>query len=521
MASNKVGEAYIEIRTDDAPMSKGLSAAKSKATQWTKGLGESVGKIGAALAVGKFALSGADALRDAVMSAADLNETASKTGVVFGEAVGTVTAFADDMAAKFGSNKQVMMDAASSIGLIGKAAGMSKPAAADMSVAMARLADDASSFYNVPLDEALETIRSALVGESEPIRKFGVLLNEDAVKAEALRLGLVRVGGQLTESAKVMARVSLIQKGMADATGDHERTYDSFSNKVREIGGRLKNIGSDIGQALLPIAEAGASIFNGIVSGIEWVISKIKEMLKWIRDVPDEVVAMGGVAGLALKGLVGSGSAGKAGGPAAPFKPAEPTAAEKAKALNDKALGSVESQKESDALKKRIEVIQEEQRLEAKKEQNRKAEIEVLKARRLDSWLIKEKGPDGKVRDAVPESRRGDVDKIMSGYLKPEGLLSLGKEKLGDILGRASQMKQTALGGLAIGADMLLSKPKGVLTGVTDSESYRRSAQDSILNGQDTPKQLLLESKKQTSELQAIKDNLLKQGKGVVTAVFG
>jgi len=516
MASNKVGEAYVEIRTDDAPMSKGLSAAKAKATQWTKGLGASVGKIGTALAVGKFALSGADALRDAVMAAADLNETASKTGVVFGEAVGTVNAFADDMAAKFGANKQVMMDAASSIGLIGKAAGMTKPAAADMSVAMARLADDASSFYNVPLDEALETIRSALVGESEPIRKFGVLLNEDAVKAEALRLGLVRVGGQLTESAKVMARVSLIQKGMADATGDHERTYDSFSNKVREIGGRLKNIGSDIGQALLPLAEAGASIFNGIVSGIEWVISKIKEMIRWFTGASDSAKQTAGAAGAAL------GGAGK-GGAAAPFKPAEPTAAEKAKALNDKALGSVESQKESDALKKRIEVIQEEQRLEAKKEQNRKAEIEVLKARRLDSWLIKEKGPDGKVRDAVPESRRGDVDKIMAGHLKPEGLLSLGKEKLGDILGRAAQMKQTALGGLAIGAEKLLGdgKPKGVLTGVTDSESYRRSAQDSILSGQDTPKQLLLESKKQTSELQAIKDSLLKQGKGVVTAVFG
>ncbi|MCV6900945.1 hypothetical protein OE165_28330, partial [Escherichia coli] len=80
-------------------------------------------------------------------------------------------------------------------------------------------ADDASSFYNVPLESALEKIRSGLVGEAEPLRAFGVLLSEAAVKQQALAMGVRPVNGELSEQEKVMARVELITKGLNKAQG--------------------------------------------------------------------------------------------------------------------------------------------------------------------------------------------------------------------------------------------------------------------------------------------------------------
>jgi hypothetical protein len=57
---------------------------------------------------------------------------------------------------------------------------------------MAKLAADSMSFFDKDFDVALDKIRAGLSGESEPLRAFGVLLSEDAVKAEALALKLAK-----------------------------------------------------------------------------------------------------------------------------------------------------------------------------------------------------------------------------------------------------------------------------------------------------------------------------------------
>ncbi len=215
----------------------------------------------------------------AVGAASDLNETLSKVGVVFGPGAEAVQKQAEEMARTFGLPKGELLDAAASIGLVGKAAGQSQAQAAAMANQMAKLAADASSFYNVPLDDALNTIKSALVGESEPIRKFGVLLSEDAVKAEALRLGLIKTGGALDEQSKVMARSSLIVKGMSDATGDLERTQDSTSNQFRKFTGTVGNLAAEFGASLLPAVNKVLTFVNELVTGMQAGFASVKPTL--------------------------------------------------------------------------------------------------------------------------------------------------------------------------------------------------------------------------------------------------
>lgn len=213
-----------------------------------RGAAGAVSVVGGALA----AVGVASFFKSAVMGASDFAETMSKVGVVFGDAQKDVTGFANQMAKDFGIPKTQILDAASSIGLIGKASGLSQKDAAGMSTQLAKMAVDASSFYNVPLEEALGAIRSGLVGEAEPMRRFGVLLNAQAVDAEAARLGLQKVNGAYTEGAKAQARASLIMKGMSDANGDLERTQGSLSNRLRELKGRFTNFTTEIGTKAIP-----------------------------------------------------------------------------------------------------------------------------------------------------------------------------------------------------------------------------------------------------------------------------
>ena len=51
---------------------------------------------------------------------------------------------------------------------------------------LTELGADLASFYNTDVSAALDAIRSGIVGESEPLRRYGVLLSETRVQAKAL-----------------------------------------------------------------------------------------------------------------------------------------------------------------------------------------------------------------------------------------------------------------------------------------------------------------------------------------------
>jgi murein DD-endopeptidase MepM/ murein hydrolase activator NlpD len=114
----------------------------------------------------------------------------------------------------------------------------------------------------VPVGDALTAIRAGLVGEAEPLRRFGVLLNEAAVKAEAYRSGIAKVGSVLTEQQKVQARANLIMAQTKLAQGDATRTADSFTNQMRKLQNQVRDTATELGLKLLPIATAVVEKLN-------------------------------------------------------------------------------------------------------------------------------------------------------------------------------------------------------------------------------------------------------------------
>ena len=91
-------------------------------------------------------------------------------------------------------------------------------------------------------------------------------LPKDAVKAEALAMGLGKGHKELTEGEKIMARSSLITKGMADASGDLERTISGTENQTQKFWGTLANLGQEIGTTLLPAWDKLLAIATSTMS---------------------------------------------------------------------------------------------------------------------------------------------------------------------------------------------------------------------------------------------------------------
>lgn len=248
-----IGSLAISMSANTQKFEKGLnSAAKSLGgfvSSVTAGL-KTVGLFGAGLTI-----AGGYAMTKMIEKASDLRENVNKLEAIFGKDSKSIVEQANLMAEAFGTSAIEFTDAAARMGGLLKGAGYSAADAAKLSVAMVKLSNDASSFFNTDFDTAFNKIRSGLAGEAEPLRDFGVMLTEDTVKAYAYSHGLAKLNAELSIGQKTQARLGLITQGLADAQGDAAKTADGVANSSRGLWGRLENLATIMGETLLPVAE--------------------------------------------------------------------------------------------------------------------------------------------------------------------------------------------------------------------------------------------------------------------------
>jgi hypothetical protein len=203
--------------------------------------------------------------KDAIGAASDMEETVAKIGVIFGESAKEIDKFAATAATNLGQSKQQALDAAANFAIFGKAAGLSGEALVDFSVDFVALASDLASFNNTTPEDAINAIGSALRGEAEPLRRYGVLLNDATLKVAALELGIYSGTGALTAQQKVLAAQKVILEQTNLAQGDFARTSDGLANSQRQIAASVEDAQAQLGEALLPVIQQLADFTKNVL----------------------------------------------------------------------------------------------------------------------------------------------------------------------------------------------------------------------------------------------------------------
>jgi hypothetical protein len=205
----------------------------------------------------------------AIQAASDFQEATSKVNVVFGRASKTIKDFANNAARDLGQSKQSVLDAAGAFGTFGKAAGLAGEDLATFTTDFVTLSTDLASFNNTSPEEAVLAIGAALRGESEPLRRYGVLLNDAVLRQEAMTLGIYNGKGALTAQQKVLAAQSAIYKQTGDAQGDFMRTSDGLANSQRTLKATFEDIQVAIGNAFLKNAEGATKNILFLVDALK------------------------------------------------------------------------------------------------------------------------------------------------------------------------------------------------------------------------------------------------------------
>ena len=194
-----------------------------------------------------------------------VEETGSKFNTVFGEMADEVDAFGESFANMAGLTKREFQDIASVTGSILQGLGADLATSAEETQRVLTLAADLASFNNVSIQEAFGAIRSGLVGESEPLKRFGIVLTETETKLQALNATGKRSEKQLTNLEKAQARLNIITKNAGVALGDLERTQSSEANESRKFNAIIREQAELLATALLPALNDVRKAFSETV----------------------------------------------------------------------------------------------------------------------------------------------------------------------------------------------------------------------------------------------------------------
>lgn len=182
-----------------------------------------------------------------------VEETGSKYRTVLGPSIGKANQFLEENAGLLGVTNSEGQEFISTAVQIAKGMKMQEDQAADFGLQWTKLAGDFQSFFNVPYEEGFGAIRSGLTGETEPLKRFGIVLREQEVVERALLETGKERAEQLDELERVQARYNLIVEKAGVAVGDLERTQQSGANQTRRMEAAYRDIAEQMASKTIPM----------------------------------------------------------------------------------------------------------------------------------------------------------------------------------------------------------------------------------------------------------------------------
>ncbi len=131
--------------------------------------------------------------------------------------------------------------------------GVTADKAAVMSQQLTQLGYDISSFYNMPVEDAMLKIQSGVAGELEPLRRIGWDLSNARMQAELAKMGIDANVQSMTQAEKVALRYHLIMTQVTQVHGDMARTIMSPANQLRILQAQITLTSREIGNLLIPM----------------------------------------------------------------------------------------------------------------------------------------------------------------------------------------------------------------------------------------------------------------------------
>ena len=242
----------------------GIGDEADKLTSKLKRAGEKMGKIGKSmstyLTLPLLGIGGAS-----VKMASDFEESLNKVDVAFKGSSKEIRKFAETTLETYGIAEGTALDMAALFGDMATSMGVPTGEAANLSSAMVGLAGDLSSFKNINVKEVTTALNGVFTGETESLKRLGIVMTETNLKQFALSRGMSDNIQAMGQAEKVQLRYAYILENTKNAQGDFARTSTGSANQMRIFTESVKELSVSFGEILLPYFTVAVTYVNKVI----------------------------------------------------------------------------------------------------------------------------------------------------------------------------------------------------------------------------------------------------------------
>ena len=268
--------------------------------------------------LGKFAAFGlgiralSNLGKAALDASSDLQEVQNVVDVSFREldAAGNVVSdmtykiegFAQTCIEKFGMSEFAAKQTAGSFMAMGKSMGLSMEEASDMAVTLTGLTGDFSSFYNISQDYARVAMSAVYTGETETLKRYGIVLTEANLQQYAQSKGIETTVKKMDARDKAILRYMYIMDATKDMEGDFVRTQDSWANSTRVLAQLWNQFLISLGSGLISILSPMVQVLGQVVQRLTQFVQVLWQALSNIfgfqlQDITKQASGAAGAVG--------------------------------------------------------------------------------------------------------------------------------------------------------------------------------------------------------------------------------
>lgn len=224
---------------------------------------------------------------ESIKTASAMTELDNVINVTFGEDRFSAIALNADMMGKaMGRSNLQMRQMVSQFGALGKGAGFTSDKLEEMGMTLTKRAVDIGSFWNVADSEAQTALNSIYTGETETLKRFGVVMTEVNLKNFAMQQGITKLYKDMTEAERVQLRYNFVLSKTAFLQGDAERTIGSTANQMKVLKSNMTNLYASLGKQLDPE-------FNKFLRNLNNSIESLSENEELISNITGLIIGLG------------------------------------------------------------------------------------------------------------------------------------------------------------------------------------------------------------------------------------
>lgn len=252
------------------------------------------GKMGSTIKAGLAgaAIAGSAAIVkfgiDSVKASSSAEQSIGATETVFGRYADTVIKRSKQASDAVGLSANEYRELGNVTGAMLQNAGTPLRKVTELTDKLTRRAADLAATYGGTTRDAIESVNALLRGETDPIEKYGVSIQEADIKARLAAKGLEKLEGAALKQAKQQARLELLFEQTSKAAGQFGRESDTIAGKGQRLGAKVEDLEAKFGTLLIPALSAGADVAS------DKLIPALDDLAGWLAENKDEFAELGG-----------------------------------------------------------------------------------------------------------------------------------------------------------------------------------------------------------------------------------